>query len=314
MNGLPWAVILAGGDGTRLKCLSRIIAGDDRPKQFCALFGGKTLLERTRVRVARAIPPSRTLFAVVREHERFYRNELSDLDESRIVVQPVNRGTAPAVIYSLLRLVRLDTNPVVAFFPTDHDYADESSFGDAVQVAVQTVHDHSEFLVVLGAQADRAEVEYGWIEPGSALSPPASGRSLYRVNRFREKPSAEAAQDLFRAGCLWNTFVIVGRARTFLDVTSGAMPSVCEAFNPLRYARTHLAERECAANIYLTQPAVDFSRDVLSACAERLAVLALGPVGWSDLGTPERVLAVAELKAEAWLRAAECGSGGQPGV
>ena len=70
-HGNRWGVILAGGDGTRLRPLTELIAGDDRPKQFCPLLGGKTLLELTRQRVARAVPAEQTLFVVTRKHERF---------------------------------------------------------------------------------------------------------------------------------------------------------------------------------------------------------------------------------------------------
>src|ERR1700722_14674691 len=120
MSFRPWGVILAGGEGTRLKTLSRSISGDNRPKQFCTLFGSKSLLAGTRGRLAPAISPDRMVFVVVRDHERYYRPELADVDERRIVVQPANRGTTAAIIYSLLRLTRLEKDPVVAFFPADH--------------------------------------------------------------------------------------------------------------------------------------------------------------------------------------------------
>jgi mannose-1-phosphate guanylyltransferase len=127
----PWGVILAGGDGTRLKDLSRLISGDNRPKQFCALFGGSSLLARTRGRLAPAISPDRMLFVVVKDHERFYLPELADVDQSRIVVQPANRGTTAAIVYSLLRLIRFEGDPIAAFFPADHHYADETQFARA---------------------------------------------------------------------------------------------------------------------------------------------------------------------------------------
>lgn len=107
MSIRPWGVILAGGDGTRLKALSRIVSGDNRPKQFCAMFGTRSLLARTRGRLEPAISPDRMIYAVVRSHEPFYQPELADVEESRIVVQPSNRGTTAAIIYSLLRLLRL---------------------------------------------------------------------------------------------------------------------------------------------------------------------------------------------------------------
>jgi mannose-1-phosphate guanylyltransferase len=308
MDRKSWAVILAGGEGSRLKSLSRFIAGDDRPKQFCALFGGKTLLGRTRARVARAIPPQQTLFVVVKKHEPYYGAELGELDPSRIVVQPANAGTSAAILYSLLRLSRLDEDPIVAFFPTDHDYADEYRFTQAVQTAVEAAADYPDDLILLGAEADRPEEQYGWIEPGPPLSGDPSRGSLVRVNRFREKPSSWVARELFNRGCLWNTFVIVGRARTFLDVLCSAAPSVCQAFEPLRSTPEGQAEWECASHVYAEGLSGDFSHDVLAASTGRLAVLTLRNAGWSDLGTPERVRAVADSKARAWLRASESGS------
>ena len=303
-----WVVILAGGDGSRLKTLSRFISGDDRPKQFCALFGGETLLRRTRGRIAPAVPAERTLFVVVKAHEPFYRRELADVDESRIVIQPSNRGTGAAILYSLLRLTRLDADPMVALFPTDHDYADEPAFAESLGTAVRFARQHPERLVILGAKAERAEMQYGWIEQGTRIeSAGFRGEPIFRVNRFWEKPSSWVADELLRTGCLWNTFVLVGRARSFLDALACGAPATYRAFEPLRFdpaeaSPSGVLEGEMATQVYDGLAATDFSHQVLTVCTERLAVLGLGEVGWSDLGTPERVRAAAEMRAHAWLQ------------
>src|SRR5580658_6910491 len=186
MNFRPWGVVLAGGDGTRLKTVSRLVSGDNRPKQFCALFGTRSLLARTRGRLAPAISQDRMLFAVVRNHEPFYQPELADVEESRIVVQPRNRGTTAAIIYSLLRLTRLEKDPIVAFFPADHHFEDEMQFARALDGAFDAVHKNPRSLVLLGARADKADVEYGWIEPGRRVDPAENARSgspsVFRVN------------------------------------------------------------------------------------------------------------------------------------
>src|SRR5437016_10491659 len=92
-----WGVILAGGEGKRLRSLTRLVTGDERPKQFCPLLRGKTLLAQTRKRIARSVPPDRTMFALVRPQERFYLPELEDVPQQQMAVQPGNRGTLPAI-------------------------------------------------------------------------------------------------------------------------------------------------------------------------------------------------------------------------
>src|SRR4030095_16438096 len=109
--GKEWAVILAGGDGTRLQSLHRKIAGDERPKQFCSVLGKVTLLEETRARAALELARERTLYVVNRIHEPYYGPILRNEPVSNLVVQPSNRGTAPAILYSLLRIAAVDPPP-----------------------------------------------------------------------------------------------------------------------------------------------------------------------------------------------------------
>jgi len=300
MNFRPWGVILAGGDGTRLKAVSRLISGDNRPKQFCSLLGSRSLLARTRGRLAPAISPDRMIFAVVSNHEQFYQPELADVDESRIVVQPANRGTTAAIIYSLLRLTRLEKDPIVAFFPADHHFVDETAFARALDGAFEVVHKRPELLVLLGARAETAEVEYGWIEPGLPVNNDRDcSPSVFYVNRFWEKPSAATARALMSSGCLWNTFVIAGRAQTFLEIIESTTPRALQSFKPVADSRLRDEETKRAAALYEALPTGDFSREVLTGRPERLAVFRMDDAGWGDLGTPEGVLAAMEKTAQA---------------
>ena len=285
-----WAIVLAGGDGTRLRSLTQLISGEDRPKQFCRVYGGKTLLAHTRARLAGAFHPERTAFVLVKAHERFYRSELTDVEPDQLIVQPGNKGTTAAVICSLLRITSLAGDPVVAFFPTDHYYANEREFSLAVDRAVRVAQHHADTLVVLGAQAEHAEVEYGWIEPGTHFDCHFT-KGLLRVSRFWEKPSYATAQALLARDCLWNTFVMVGRASLFLALLGNTMaPGVLDAFVAAQQ------QKRCTGNLaqdnlWASLTSGDFSHQVLTPSTQHLAVLRVGDVGWSDLGTPERVRA-----------------------
>ncbi|HEX4811116.1 MAG TPA: sugar phosphate nucleotidyltransferase [Bryobacteraceae bacterium] len=103
-----WAVLLAGGDGTRLQSLTLKIAGDSRPKQFCSIFGGESLLAQTRARLGSLFHVDRELFVVTRAHETSYRGEFRNVDGSRIIQQPLNRGTGVAAAVALLHILQLD--------------------------------------------------------------------------------------------------------------------------------------------------------------------------------------------------------------
>jgi hypothetical protein len=103
-----WAVVLAGGDGTRLKEMTHQIAGDSRPKQFCRFFEGKSLLSDTRERIAPIFDEDRTLFALARAHAPFYRDQLAEVHDRRKVVQPANRGTAVAITLCLEVIAQQD--------------------------------------------------------------------------------------------------------------------------------------------------------------------------------------------------------------
>src|SRR5689334_16487095 len=133
--GHRWGVILAGGDGKRLLPLTRRITGDDRPKQFCALSGGQTLLDQTRRRLANVASERQTLIVLTRTHEPFYSSQLADVPPSRLVIQPYNHGTAPEIAYSLIRLYRTDPDAIVAFFPSDHHFDNAAGFTETIETA-----------------------------------------------------------------------------------------------------------------------------------------------------------------------------------
>jgi mannose-1-phosphate guanylyltransferase len=273
--------MLAGGDGTRLQSLTLKIAGDSRPKQFCSIIGGASLLAQTRARLESLFHVDRELFVVTRAHESYYREELRNVDDSRIISQPMNRGTGVAVAIALLHILQRDADAVVVFVPCDHYYSDAEACSRAIKSAISGVEQYPDSIVLVGAKAHCPEVEYGWIELGSAISHVPF--SLLRVNRFWEKPSLPEAYALFDRGCLWNTFVTVGHAKTFLDLVCSQVPEVVPSLSKA------LAEDELDI-AYRLMPTVDFSRHVLAPQPHRLLVVPDTTSGWADLGSPARVM------------------------
>lgn len=178
-----WGVILAGGDGFRLRSLTQTIAGDDRPKQFCSILGEETLLNQTRRRAGLLIPAGRTLVAVTRCHERFYAPLVAETGSEAVVVQPENRGTAPAILLALLRVAARAPAASVAILPSDHHVSEDGAFMAYVDAAFDAILAHPGLVTLLGITPDGAEAEYGWIERDEWIRGQGPG-ALYRVRRF----------------------------------------------------------------------------------------------------------------------------------
>jgi mannose-1-phosphate guanylyltransferase len=292
-----WAVILAGGAGSRLLPLTRQIAGDERPKQFCILVGNETLLQQTRRRVSQILTPCQTLVALTRTQEVFYSNEVADMPSSNLLIQPHNKGTAPAILYSLMRLRAMDEEAIVAFFPSDHHIEDDKAFVVHIESAFVEAAFRRKSVVLLGIAPDNAEPEYGWIEPGPVLASQAAA-PICRVSQFWEKPSPAFADELMARGCLWNSFVMVGHVKAFLNLFLHTLPSLTTAFESIRASFLTEAEHWLLRGLYSRIRAFNFSSEVLSAVSNDsthpsdLAVLRATGLGWSDLGEPSRVFAV----------------------
>lgn len=285
-----WAVILAGGEGVRLRSLTRLVSGEDTPKQFCPLLGGRTLLAQTKQRIARNISAESMVYVLLNSHERFYSKELRTVKPARMIAQPCNRGTLPAILCSLVSIVRQDQEAVVGFFPSDHHYTDEDKFTAGVELAYEAAENHPGRVILLGVTAQHAATDYGWIEAEEPLGSSDSG--VLRVKRFWEKPSPLTAEDLLARGCVWNTFVMIGRAQSFLHLIQAAAPEVFREFAPFLDRTEDSWTAADLRALYEGLTSSDFSRSVLAVNPERLGLRCLGDVGWSDLGDPRRVLSL----------------------
>lgn len=284
-----WAIILAGGDGTRLQSMTRAITGDNRPKQFVPIIGGRTLLNQTRRRVAMSIKQNRTLIVVTEKHRRFYAPLRDEVSPGLLLEQPQNKGTAPAILYALLHVATRSPKAVVALFPSDHFFADDEEFMSHIDVAIDATEVQPELVTLLGITPTAPETEYGWIEPHASILANAQ-RSITRVRKFWEKPSLNLATSLMESGCLWNSFVMVGRVDALLKMTRAAMPELFAAFDTVTSTLRTAAERLALAELYSQIEDSNFSHQVLEARPEDLMVMRVGDVGWSDLGEPNRVL------------------------
>lgn len=282
-----WAIVLAGGQGKRLRPLIRQVCGHDRPKQFANIIGSKSLLRHTLERVMLRIPPKQTVVVTCREHDSYVAEEFSGTGTQQILVQPEDRGTAAGILYPAHWIEQQEPEAIVAVFPSDHFILEQNAFMAHVLDVAAFVREHPSRLVLIGAPPSTPEPEYGWIQPGELLA-----NAVHHVQRFWEKPVEDQARALMANGCLWNTFVFVARVETLLLAGRMFLPELTVRLAGIaaRTAPWHSVERAFAE-----APSADFSRAVLEQCPPFLAVSPLPALTWSDLGTPERVLQTLQL-------------------
>jgi mannose-1-phosphate guanylyltransferase len=180
-------------------------------------------------------------------------------------------------------------NSTVVIFPSDHFILEEKHFMDQVELACQAVEQNSSWLVLLGVQPSEPECDYGYIVPGSKRH-----RNLHEVRRFIEKPKPDAALNLLREGGLWNTMVMIFKAKTMVELVCQAAPKLHRVFANILGAIGTTHEVQTINEAYRQMDAVNFSKGLLEYFsvrhASRLMVLPVRDVYWSDWGSEQRIL------------------------
>jgi mannose-1-phosphate guanylyltransferase len=159
----------------------------------------------------------------------------------------------------------------VALTPSDHYVSDDRLLMRHVERAFQAVNSQHDLIVLLGIPPDAPEKDYGWIEPAAHGVP--VDRSIYPVQGFWEKPSAEFARQLMARGCFWNTFVTVARAETLLRVIEETTPALYQAFSAMLPALDTEYEARAIQTLYARLQPIDFSRSVPAKLKSNIAVL-----------------------------------------
>lgn len=284
----PWAVVLAAGEGSRLRSLTTLPSGIAVPKQFCSLYGGPSLLQEAVRRGESVANRSRICAIVAEQHRRWWEPPLASLPSSNVVVQPQNRGTANGILLPLMRILLREPSARIVLLPSDHHVLDEAVLTAALREALGLLDWRSDETLLLGIEPAEADPELGYILPGARDT-----RGVLGVARFIEKPPQAVARELIGAGGLWNAFIVVTRAVALLDLFCERIPHVVTAMRAA-VERDHEQGSGNAAvtELYQTLPTIDFSRDIVAGQEAKLRVVPVGPCGWSDLGTPKRVAEV----------------------
>jgi len=269
-------VILAGGGGTRLWPLSRMRL----PKHLLPVCGPHTLLAETHRRIEPLLPDDHLMVITVAEHADAARAQLGSVPEDNLVVEPLGRGTGPAVGLMAKIIHQRDPNAVMISLHADHAIEDEQGFRSVLMAAVQAARDGH--LVTLGITPTTPETGYGYIQRGGRLRQ-ADGHELYRVLRFTEKPGAELARSFVASGdYYWNSGIFVWQVSDLLEEFRRQRPAL---FAQLQSLEPYLNTPEQGGAIARLWPQVEsVSVDVGIMEGARDVAVIPASIGWNDVG------------------------------
>jgi mannose-1-phosphate guanylyltransferase len=232
---------------------------------------------------------------VTRHHLRYaeVRNQLGGRLKQTIVVQPENKETGPGILLPLMFLKKRCPEAIVALFPSDHFVLEEDHFMMHVAHATQAVAQEPGRLILLAIAPREAETDYGYIVPCESGAGGTCRFGTKPIRAFFEKPKTERAYQLIRTGALWNTMAMVFKLNTFLELVGAVQPMIHRRFVQLLSAIDTAEERAAIESLYRELEPMNFSTGIMEPLAERhrqrLAVLPVRQVFWSDWGSPERI-------------------------
>jgi mannose-1-phosphate guanylyltransferase len=273
-----YAVIMAGGGGTRLWPISR----KEKPKQLLPLLGKETLFQSTVARLEKIFPPDRILVVTVEEQARVMREQVPSIPIENYLIEPAPRGTASVVALAAAVLSRRDPKAMMAIQTADHHIRNQDLFQYLLRTAFNVAK--KEYLVTLGITPTYPSTGYGYIQQGKELNGDYK-YPVFEVKRFLEKPDEATAQELLHSGDhSWNSGMFVWRVDTILNEINRQMPDLFKSVDEIASAWDTPQKNEVITKLWydLKSQTVDYG---IMEKAERVAVMPAGGLGWSDVGS-----------------------------
>jgi len=276
-NSNLFCVILAGGKGKRLWPSSRV----ETPKQFMDFFGtGRTQLQATYDRFAKILPKEHIYICTCKEYEQKAQEQLPDLPTSNILVEPVNRNTAPSVAWAGRRIRREHgTNANIIITPSDQLVLNEELFHKNVLEGLEFVANH-DILLTMGVIPTRPEPGYGYIQLGEQTEL----EDVYKVQSFTEKPEREFAKLFMESGeFYWNTGIYMANVRYLREAFLALFPELSHRLDDIRDDQSLEEELAFVNQYYPSYPNISLDYAILER-SKNVHVMKCD-FGWADLGT-----------------------------
>jgi len=271
-----FAVILAGGSGTRLWPLSRSLL----PKQLLELKGEESLLQQAARRLLRTVPPDQIFTVTHQDHKYEVLGQLTRINKhlsENVLCEPVGRNTLPAIAWGVSSIIKKDPSALISVFPSDHVIENEEAFDKALAEAYKV--SESGYIVTFGIQPDKPATGYGYIRGTKKLN----GGPAFKVDAFVEKPDLFTAESYLKeGGYYWNAGIFTFDGQSFIEELKSHQPAIYRKISELCQLEVEQQMQEIPA-VYESLPNISIDYGLM----EKTAKAAVIPVdlGWNDLGS-----------------------------
>lgn len=272
-------VIMAGGIGSRFWPMS----SESVPKQFLDVLGtGRSLLQMTVDRLLPISDLSRIWVVTSKAFESQVREQLPDLPEQNILLEPCRRNTAPCIAYVSWVIKSQDPTANIVVSPSDHCVTDVARFQKAISECLQFT-EQSDAIVTLGMHPDRPETGYGYIEADLSYAT-LTNQNIYRVDSFKEKPNLEVAEQYIqKSNYYWNSGIFVWNVSTIVNAFRVYQPQMAAIFENLRDDYRTPREQALIDEVFPTCDSISVDYAIMEH-ADEIYVYP-DEFGWSDLGS-----------------------------
>ncbi len=276
MNRKNYAVLMAGGVGSRFWPVSTA----ERPKQFRDLLGtGETLIQTTFKRLCKLVPEENILVLTNQGYNSLVREQLPQLKQHQIVLEPVMRNTAPAVLLAALKIKKMDAAANMIMAPSDHWIEDEDAFTADIKAAFEAVEKQDK-IITLGIEPGFPNTGYGYIQYTGAKN-----EKIKKVQKFTEKPSYERAKNFIKQGnYLWNAGIFIWNADFICRSFQRNLPEMFELFETAVPLLNTSEENSFIEKNYARAQDISIDYGILEKEEANIFVIGAS-FDWNDLGT-----------------------------
>jgi mannose-1-phosphate guanylyltransferase len=273
-----YAVIMAGGKGTRFWPLSR----EKKPKHLLNITGEKSIIQYTVDRISPLVAKENILIVTGASHADQVREQLPQIPAGNILIEPVGRNTAPCIGLAAMYIQKRTPDAVMVVLPSDHLIMDTEAFLASLMAAREMAR-RKDCLVTIGIRPRWAETGYGYMERGKTADTVGETKA-YQVKSFREKPDqATAERFLKNGGFFWNSGMFIWKVSTLLDAIGKLLPDLYEGLLTIEKAIGTNSEAQILSEVYKKIQPVSVDYGVMEKAPD--VVMLEGDFGWNDIGS-----------------------------